>query len=146
MARKNATITLGPDKYEVTQLGATEAYDLYNDLVGAIGPALKDTVLNLAKKDNLLPEEQGFVILEFKRAIPKQLMRELREAFTKTTRVKQGAVFLDLAQGDIFDQHFAGRMQAIDLWMIACAKHNFLGFLAERVSSGDPPTGAEQSE
>jgi hypothetical protein len=148
MARKTVTVTLAGDTYEITHLGAVEAYELYNELVTAIGPKVRERArefTELAKKETLDPAEIGALIVEFRSAIPKQLMREMRSAFAKTTRVKVGAVFLSLAEGDIFDQHFAGRMTAVDTWMLACMKHNFMGFLGESGNSNSSPQGATSS-
>lgn len=149
MARKTKTVTVGEDTYQLTQLGAVEAHDLYNDLVAALGPKLKELVpqlAELAKLEELPAVQVGLLVVELKTAIPKALMRELRSAFMRTTRVDKGGVFLDLGAGDIFDQHFAGRMGAIDQWMVECAKHNFAGFLGDSGSSSGSlqvPTASE---
>jgi len=149
MARKTIVTTVGADTYELTQIGAVEAYDLYNELVAALGPKISERIgalQELARKKELSEADTGMLILELKAAVPRQLMRDMREAFARGTRVKTGSVLLQLSEGDIFDQHFAGRMTAIDQWMIACMKHNFMGFLGERANSGERPQDETPSE
>lgn len=136
MSRKTTTFTIGQDEFEVTQLEALEGYWFYNELIGAIGPVFAEKMRTLAGKEKLDLIEVGLLAVEFKRQLPMDLTKRLLAAFMRTSRVKTPSlpelVKLDTA---IFNEIFAGRMNAIDQWMFACAKHNFLGFLSESDSS-----------
>lgn len=137
MSRRKKTITIGTDEYELTQIGATESYELYNEVIAAVGPALQarlGEIAGLAKSDSLDEVQAAALVLEAKRSISRDLMRELRSAFARNSKARIGSVFLELGEQGVFDQHFSGRMSAIDAWMVACMKHSFMSFLGESTS------------
>lgn len=133
MGRKKKVVTIGDSEYEITQLPATEAYDLYNELVAAVGPVLAEKLPQL-QGEELDQVAIGALTLLAKQSIPRALMRDLRDAFARNSKVRVNGVFLELSERGIFDQHFSGRMPAIDVWVLNCAKHSFMSFLSE---SGD---------
>ena len=139
MGRKTETIQIGRDTYQITQLGAVDGLEIYHDLIRAVGPSIRSKLGSLSDLADESDEEKtkanvGSLIIEIMENIPKELMRALRIEFTKTTKVKSGELMLQLSEGDLFDQHFAGRYSALTQWLIACLKHNFLDFLSSKDS------------
>ena len=143
--KQTKTVTIGPDTYEITQLGASLALDLWYDLAKALGPTFRDVdpevVVGLAKSN---PIAGLNILLDLVQNLPRELLHDLRTEFAKTTKVqppftlnKGEAPFVTMTE-EMFDSHFAGRMKAMSLWFAECFRINFADFLEESGSSSAP--------
>ena len=141
--KKTETFEIGGSKYNITQLGGTEGSAFYYELVKALGPTIRGKLENY--KDLLALEGKDetassvalmSLFLEVYEALPLDLVSRLQTAFAKTTEVKMGDIMIGLSTGDIFDQHFAGKYEAMMQWLFACLKFNFVGFLGSKAKGG----------
>ncbi len=144
MAKKTETFTVGEDVYQITQLGVEQGGDLYHDLLKSVGPTIRKKLGNLQELiqegDELKTASNvSSFIIEVMENIPKELMREMRAMFKATTNVKVGELFLPLSSGDLFEQKFAGRISAMQSWIITCLRHNFSDFLPSKASAPSSP-------
>lgn len=144
--RQTRTVTIGPDTYEITQLGASLALDLWYDLAKALGPSFKDAnPEDVAKLGMANPVAGLNILVELVQALPRELLHDVRSEFAKATKIKPPYEFssdkeLPFVTLDekLFDDHFAGRMKAMGLWFAECFRLNFADFLDEPTSSAAP--------
>lgn len=133
MAIETKTFTVGPDRYEITQLGALKGRRLYAR-VGQVAAGALDA-LTKAEGDGLtLGTVLGALARLLEKADP-DFIDELCDTFAETTRVHtkpNEAPKLDRA---LFDQHFAARPKAIYMWLGVCLQHNFADFLGDGVAT-----------
>jgi hypothetical protein len=144
MAKKTETFVVGDDVYQITQLGVEQGGDLYHDLLKSVGPTIRKKLGNIQEliqdgDESKTAANVGSFIIEVMENIPKDLMREMRVMFKHTTKVKVGELFLPLDSGDLFDQKFAGRISAMQSWIITCLRHNFSDFLPSKASAPSSP-------
>lgn len=143
--KQTRTVTIGPDTYEITPLGASLALDLWFDLAKALGPTFRDvdfeklTALMLTNKTAL-----ANIVVDLIEHLPKELVHDLRLEFAKNTKIQppfqlnKGEAPFVVMDEKLFDDHFAGRMGAMGLWFTECFKINFSDFLDDAVSSSAP--------
>lgn len=168
MARKTDRIAIAGKQFEFTKLGL-EGLDLFHDLRKAVIPSVRRLltdadVLSILKAaesktkvaellDNLdatIIAKLGGVILGAMEDMPKQLERELRQAFAATCKVavpaegQHGAqlAFIDLGDAftkdGVFDDTFSGEPALYMAWFIHALRFNFASFLGSS-GSGSPP-------
>lgn len=148
MATKTETFTLMGDTYRITQLGATVGSDLWDEILAAVSPTLLGKLEALIPKMSEAKGEQALIammapaVLGVLSAIPKDLKKRWRKLFLENTELVTGSVNLNMAKAELFDQHFAGRYDAMTAWEAACLKHNFLGFLGSKPKSESSEPGA----
>ena len=140
MAKKTERVRIDNEEYAISQLGAVEGLELYHELVRAFGPALRDELSQYRPAE----ETMARVLLRAIELMPRELMRELRQKFAANSKVKSGELMVGLGEGDIFDQHFAGRYGLLTKWLLACLKVNFADFLAGSGNLGGPPPGTSK--
>lgn len=147
MAAKTETVTVMGDTYRVTQLGATVGSELWDDILAAVSPALLGKLESLVPKMAEAKSEQDMIammapaVLGVLSTIPKDLKRRWRKLFLENCELVTGSVNLNMAKAELFDQHFAGRYDAMTAWEAVCLKHNFFGFLGSKPKSESSEPG-----
>lgn len=145
MATKTETVTLLGDTYRITQLGAEVGSDLWDDILASVGSSLLAKLEGLQAKlaganikdEATLLTAVGPVVLSVLAGVPKDLKKRWRKLFLANTVLVTSAAELNMAKAELFDQHFAGRYDAMTAWEAACIRHNFLNFLGSKSKPGD---------
>ena len=135
MGLQTTTVEIDGHEYEITQLGALEARIVQARLGSLLGPAADA----LAKAERL---DETAIAVAFKAVVGSltpEVFVDLTDRFMATTRVRTGVndagqptwARLSDHSRQVFDQHFAGRMLAMDRWIWQCIRLNFADFLGE---------------
>jgi len=146
MAKKQEKLEIDGDLYNATQLGAVQGKQLYDRLIKAIGPALRDIIMTLGGDKSAGVElRAASMIIGALEALPLDLVNDIDEKFAGscTVRTETGAMLPlgPVVDGSVFDQHFAGRFDSLMKWRMAMLKLNFGSFLSKWLSSASQ--GAE---
>lgn len=152
MSRKTQKFQLGPEVYEITQLGTELGVPLGHRLMKALAPSVRDLVTEIAGSDAKTLQaaigqlgEVGVAIklVQAFEGAPTDLLVELGKTFAQVTTVKSSTLMLPL--DGLYDDHFAGRFDHWMQWVFCCVKFNFgASFLGRLASSGATPTPAGQ--
>lgn len=122
--RKQETVTIDGDEYEITQLGAIEGRRVLTKLLKLAGPALGA----LAGAGKLDETAIGAALTSAAEELDEATLDSLCETFGANSTVRNGDRRPKL-EAVVFDNHFAGRYMAMTKWLIACLKLNFADFL-----------------
>lgn len=148
MARKTEVFQLKTDTYRITQLGAEEGSELYDEILATVGSKVAPKLQELAgldqENDDRLETALGALLFDLLATVPKELKRRWRHLFQRTTEVQAGEVWLNMADARLFNEHFAGRYGAMTAWELACLKHNFMDFLPSAPGPGSSDSGSKQ--
>lgn len=151
MALLTKTVTIGSDVYEITQLKTSDGLPIYSRLLKVLGPMVRATLADPAIVGGVKASTEGSdavsgaagikianVVLQGFESLETAFLLELADTFKKVTKVQlmAGGPMVDMAAGDIFDQHFAGRYAQLTKWLLAHLHLNFTDFLAGLASAG----------
>lgn len=136
MSKSAKAIKVDDVEYLITQIGGVEGLDLFDRVTGELGPAVVNAVRQTLATGQLTDAAiaaiaaQGFIGL----SLP--LKRDLRTKFAQLTTINAGSFQAPLCppdgkltEGDLFDQHFAGRFPHMQKWLLAAMRWGFAGFL-----------------
>lgn len=131
MAIETREKKIGPHTYRVTQLGAKQGRSMLVRLVKICGPGLGSFVGGIGRGassvDSALALGAGDAIHDLTTRLREDEIGALMDEFALQTVVVQSAE-IELRLSDVFDDHFAGRYDAMLAWTRFCLEVNFASF------------------
>jgi hypothetical protein len=121
---KTKTITIDGDDYVITQLGAITGRRIWLKLAKIIAAPMR--VLGSAK--GISEESMAAALAAAVTEMDEATIEELYAAYGPRCTVRVGERSPEL-QGEVFDQHFAGRYLTMSKWLLECTLFNFADFL-----------------
>ncbi len=147
--KKTEEHTIDEDVYTATQLGAVQGKQLYDKLLKAIGPALREVIMTIGKDDSAGADlRAAAMIIGALESLPLELLNDLDTKFAASCQVRINGITMPLGpvvEDGVFDQHFAGRFDSMMKWRMMMLKLNFGSFLAKWVSSAKQGAAQIQS-